>query len=127
MSTLVAVPSMNPGGLESEVMPHFGHCDVFTLVEMDNGSIINVRILQNQPHEHGDCVAPVRFLAEHGVSVMLAGGMGRRPFMAFQENGIQVYFSGTEGSVIAALQGYAQGKLPAFGDNGLCQGGCGGH
>ncbi|MDL2216966.1 dinitrogenase iron-molybdenum cofactor biosynthesis protein, partial [Desulfovibrio sp. OttesenSCG-928-M14] len=87
MSTLVAVPSMNPGGLESEVMPHFGHCDVFTLVEMDNGSIINVRILQNQPHEHGDCVAPVRFLAEHGVSVMLAGGMGRRPFMAFQENG----------------------------------------
>lgn len=127
MSTLIAVPSTNPGGLEAELMPHFGHCDVFTLVEVDNGTVTNVRTLANQPHEHGDCASPVRVLADNGVSVMLAGGMGRRPFMAFQENGIQVYFAGTEGSVTTAVQDYTQGKLPAFGDNGMCKGNCGHH
>lgn len=124
MSTIVAVPSVSPGGLDAAVMPHFGHCDVFTLIELEGGAVKKVRILPNQPHEHGDCTSPVTFLAENGVSVMLAGGMGRRPFMAFQEKGIRVFFSGAESKVSAALQAFAADQLPVFGDNGLCKGGC---
>lgn len=124
MSTLVAVPSVNPGGLDAPLMPHFGHCDVFTLVEMDAGAVKTVRTLQNKPHEHGDCASPVSFLAENGVTVMLAGGMGMRPFQAFRQSGIDVYFVGGESSVGTAVQNFAEGRLPAFGDNGLCKGGC---
>lgn len=124
MTTIVAVPSVNPGGLEAALMPHFGHCDVFTLIELEGDAVKKVSILPNQPHEHGDCTSPVRFLAEKGVSVMLAGGMGRRPFMAFQEQGIRVFFAGAESKVGDALQAFAQDQLPAFGDNGLCKGGC---
>lgn len=127
MSTLIAVPSVNPGGLEAALMPHFGHCDVFTLVEMDAGEVKSVAVAPNMPHEAGGCTAPVRYLAEKGVKVMLAGGMGMRPLQAFQQSGIDVLFTGLAKTVEQAVQDYAEGKLPAFGDNGLCKGGCGGH
>lgn len=127
MSTLIAVPSVSPGGLEAALMPHFGHCDVFTLVEMDENGIKNVSTLPNMPHEHGGCLAPVQYLAGKGVAVMLAGGMGMRPLQAFQQNGIKVLFAGTDGTVGQAVKGFSEGKLAEFGDNGLCKGSCGGH
>lgn len=127
MATLVAIPSANPGGLDAALMSHFGHCEVFTIVEMDGTDVKEVSVLPNLPHEHGGCAGPVRYLAERGVGVMIAGGMGMRPLQSFQESGIQVLFSGTAATVDQALQGFIKGSLPAFGDNGLCKGGCGGH
>ena len=38
----VAVPSMNPGGLDAPRSGHFGHCDVFTLVHVEDGAIKEV-------------------------------------------------------------------------------------
>lgn len=127
MSTRIAIPSVNPGGLEAALMPHFGHCDVFTIVEMEDGKISKVSTLPNIPHEHGGCTAPVQYLAGQGVKVMLAGGMGMRPLQAFMQSGIEVRYAGADGSVGQAVQAFAEGKLPAFGDNGLCKGGCGNH
>lgn len=127
MPTRVAVPSVNPGGLDAALMPHFGHCDVFTIVDMDGDAVKEVSVLPNMPHDHGGCVTPVRYLADNGVTVMLAGGMGMRPLQAFQQSGIQVLFAGTEGTVDQAVRHFAQGRLPAFGDNGLCKGECGHH
>ncbi len=127
MSTRVAVPSANPGGLDAALMSHFGHCDVFTIVEMEGASVKEVSILPNMPHEQGGCTAPVRYLADNGVTVMLAGGMGMRPLQAFRQSGIQVLFAGADGTVDQAVHSYAEGRLPVFGDNGLCKGGCGHH
>lgn len=127
MATLVAIPSVNPGGLEAALMPHFGHCDVFTLVTIEDGAVRDVSVLPNMPHDAGGCTAPVKYLADHGVTVMLAGGMGMRPLQAFLQSGIEVLYAGPDGTVNHAVQGYTQGRLPRFGDNGLCQGGCGGH
>lgn len=127
MTTLLAVPSVAPGGLEAALMPHFGHCDVFTLVQVDGDQVGGVSILPSLPHAEGGCTAPVRYLADRGVRVMLAGGMGMRPLQAFQQEGIQVLFAGTEGTVGKAVQDFVQGSLPEFGANGLCRGGCGQH
>ena len=36
---IVAVPSNAPGGLDAEMSGHFGHCDVFTLITLDQGRV----------------------------------------------------------------------------------------
>jgi predicted Fe-Mo cluster-binding NifX family protein len=126
MQTRVAVPSVNPGGLEAALMPHFGHCDVFTIVTMQDGVVTETQVLPNMPHEAGGCIAPVKYLADHGITALLAGGMGMRPLQAFLNSGIQVFFAGVGGTVNKAVQDFSAGRLPAFGDNGLCKGGCGG-
>jgi predicted Fe-Mo cluster-binding NifX family protein len=130
-SFLLAVPSALPGGLDAAMGMHFGHCEVYTLVEVVDGAVSAVKTLANEPHAAGGCLAPVQKLATQGVSVMLAGGMGMRPLQAFHEAGIKVFFAGAAATVDAAVQAFLAGKLPEFTQDQTCkghgEGGCGGH
>jgi FKBP-type peptidyl-prolyl cis-trans isomerase 2/predicted Fe-Mo cluster-binding NifX family protein len=127
---LIAIPSDHPGGLDSTISDHFGHCGAFTLVQLENGEVGEVRILENLGHEHGGCLAPVQLLQAQGVEVLLAGGMGQRPLAGFQEVGIAVHYKGDAESVRDAVDLFIGGGCPAFGEAQTCGGGgggCGGH
>lgn len=122
----IAVPSEAPGGLRAKASAHFGHCAAYTVADVDHGSIVNVKVVPNEGHEHGNCLAPVQTLADMGVQALIAGGMGMRPLKAMREAGISVYFAGGMTGVEELLTAFAAGKLVAFGDDKLCTG-CGGH
>ena len=83
MSFLLAVPSCMPGGLDAQMGMHFGHCDIYTIVEIEDNAIKAVSTLENVPHQRGGCMAPVQHLASHGVKALLAGGMGIVPFVGY--------------------------------------------
>ena len=59
-SMVVAVPSDHPGGLDAALGAHFGHCDLYTLVKITEGKVLEVATLANVPHEQGGCMAPVK-------------------------------------------------------------------
>jgi FKBP-type peptidyl-prolyl cis-trans isomerase 2/predicted Fe-Mo cluster-binding NifX family protein len=130
MLMLIAIPSDAPGGLDSTISEHFGHCDAFTIVEVLDGEVGGVSIIANGGHEHGGCMAPVQLLKEKGVEVLLAGGMGQRPLAGFQQVGITVHFKGEVESVSDAVKLFIDGGCPAFDEAQTCGGGgggCGGH
>ena len=119
----IAIPSTLPGGLEANVGAHFGHCDLYTLVDVKEGRISEVSTLPNVPHQQGGCLAPVNHLAQNGVTVLIAGGMGMRPLMGFIQVGIDVY-RGTEApSVEAAVQAFLKGERQSFTRESTCGGG----
>jgi len=119
----IAIPSTLPGGLEAGVGAHFGHCDIYTIVDVKAGLIAEVSTLPNVPHQQGGCLAPVNHLAQHGVTVLIAGGMGLRPLMGFNQAGIEV-FRGTEApSVGHAVKALIQGDLQRFTREFTCGGG----
>lgn len=120
---LLAVPSAMPGGMEAGMGMHFGHCDIYTLVTIEDGAVQSVETLPNVPHQQGGCMAPVQHLASHGVTSLLAGGMGMRPLMGFQQTGISVYYAGDYPTVGQAVQAFIDGKLPAFSTEFTCGGG----
>ena len=124
MSTsTLAIPSALPGGLEAGMGMHFGHCDIYTIVQIEDGAIKSVGTLPNVPHQQGGCLAPVQHLASHGVTALLAGGMGMRPLMGFQQAGVSVYYAGNYPTVGLAVQAFLDGKLPAFSTDFTCGGG----
>jgi predicted Fe-Mo cluster-binding NifX family protein len=125
-SITVAIPSNHPGGLDSPLGAHFGHCDLYTVVDVTDGQIGNVRILPNVPHQQGGCMAPVNHLAQNGVHVLIAGGMGMRPLMGFQQVGINVFYGGGVQTVGDAVNAFLQGHLQPFTTDFTCGGG-GGH
>lgn len=48
----IAIPTNSPGGFEAERSDHFGHCDIFTLLDVDDSKEIkNVTTIQNSDHE----------------------------------------------------------------------------
>ena len=123
MSYLLAVPSGLPGGLDAPMGMHFGHCDIYTLVEVEGDAITSVTTLKNVPHQQGGCLAPVQHLASHNVTKLLAGGMGMRPLMAFQQVGVEVYYAGQQPTVGSAVKAFLEGKLPPFSTEFTCGGG----
>lgn len=119
----VAIPSTNPGGMEAPLGMHFGHCDLYTIVEIDDNAVQSVSTLESVPHVQGGCMAPVQYLSSHGVNVLLTGGMGMRPFMGFQQVGITVYYSGNQSTVGQAVDAFIKGDLQPFGIENACGGG----
>ncbi len=123
MSVLIAVPSTHPGGLDAPMEPHFGHCDVYTLVEVEDGSIKGSRLVPNVSHQRGGCMAPVNLLSQQGVKVLISGGMGMRPLQGFTQLGIQVFRDGRSRTVADAVRAFIDGRLVQFGVESVCRGG----
>ncbi|MGD9098239.1 MAG: NifB/NifX family molybdenum-iron cluster-binding protein [Desulfobacterales bacterium] len=125
MRTIVAIPSSHPGGLDAMLGAHFGHCDLYTLVTLEDNAVQSVAVIPNVPHQQGGCMAPVKYLADNGTQALIAGGMGLRPLMGFNQVGINVYFGGEARSVGEALTAFIEDKLPEFRQEHTCGGGGG--
>ena len=119
----IAVPSTVPGGLEAEVGAHFGHCDLYTIIDVEDGVVTAVSTLPNVPHQQGGCMAPVQHLASHGVNQLIAGGMGMRPLMGFNQVGIDVFYGAGAPSVGTAVDALLKGALVKFTQEYTCGGG----
>jgi len=121
----IAIPSMGSGGLDGQRSGHFGHCDVFTMVDVENGEIKQVTTVPNQSHVQGGCMVPVNLLAEHAVNALIVGGIGMRPLMGFKQVGIDVYYDAERPEIRPVVEDLIAGKLTVIGDNQVCGGGGG--
>jgi len=116
----VAVPSEAPGGLNARRSGHFGRCECFTVVDVVDGQVTGVEVVQNLPHEEGGCMRPVLVLAENTVDAIVVDGIGGRPLMGFNQVGIAVH-AGVGADVQTAVAAYIKGALPEVGLEGACQ------
>ena len=122
----IAVPSNGNGGLDATRSGHFGHCAVFTIIDVENGEIKKVSTLQNQEHVQGGCMVPVNLLASHNVKALVVGGIGMRPLMGFKQAGINVYHDAQRPEIKPVVEDLIAGKLPEITDDQVCGGGGGG-
>lgn len=122
----IAIPSVNKGGLDGQRAGHFGHCDVFTLVDVEDGEIKQVSTIANHGHVQGGCMVPVNLLAGHKVNALIVGGIGMRPLMGFRQVGIDVYHDATRPEIRPVVEDLIAGKLPIISDDQVCGGGHGG-
>jgi len=100
------------GGVMS---PHFGHCEQFALIDVDEATkaIVRKQLVASPGHQPG--LLPV-WLAEEGVSAVLAGGMGSRAQALFQENHIDVVVGVMESDPEKAVLNYLNGNLATGGN-----------
>ncbi|HKJ64845.1 MAG TPA: NifB/NifX family molybdenum-iron cluster-binding protein [Desulfopila sp.] len=121
----IAVPSNNPGGMEASRSDHFGHSDMFTLLEIEGETIIGVSTHENVAHDSGGCMVPVRALAEAGVKKMIVGGMGATPLAICSEIGMTVYYAPKNeyGRVRDVATAFEAGELSVMNDDQACGGG----
>lgn len=90
-----------------DVAAHFGRCPGYTIAETENQQIIRVEEISNPGHQPG--FLP-KFLAQKGVNIIIAGGMGPMAQNLFAENSIQT-ITGVQGNVKNILELFLSGQL----------------
>lgn len=100
---------------EGKVAAHFGHCSHFALFDVDEATktILKKDVIPSPGHQPGLLPA---WLADEGVSVVIASGMGSRAQALFNENRIKVVIGILDDNPEEAVLGYLKGEL-ATGDN----------
>ena len=94
---------------------HFGHCEHFALIDVDEAkkAIVRKELVASPGHQPG--LLPV-WLAEEGVTAVIAGGMGSRAQALFRENRINVIVGALTDDPEEIVLDYIRGAL-ATGDN----------
>jgi len=74
----VAVPTKGYAGLEDKVSEVFGKAKTFTIVEIEDGKIVSVHVIDNSAssYAHGSGPIVVKTLADLKVDAVLATGIG---------------------------------------------------
>ncbi len=89
---------------------HFGHCDTFAVLTVDEQTkrITGREDLVPPPHEPG--VLPA-WLGEQKVNVIIAGGMGQRAQQLFADQGISVVVGAPAASSDMLANSWMNGTL----------------
>lgn len=83
MNKKIAIPMEN--GVLCE---HFGHCQYFTIITVEDDKIIDVS--EVNPPEHVPGLYP-KWVAQFGVTDVIAGGMGQQAIMLFNQQNINAF------------------------------------
>lgn len=102
----IAIASEN-----KRVSQHFGHCEGFTMYEVDDNKVVSSQFIPNPGHKPG--FLPV-FLKEKEADVIIAGGMGGSAQQLFKENGIEIVVGAT-GNCDNIIKSYIEGELKSTG------------
>ena len=98
-----------------QMCPHFGHCEQFALIDVDEKSkeIIKEELIPAPVHEPG--LLPT-WLSDKGVKVVIAGGMGMNAQNLFLQKGVTVITGAMEADPEKAVLNHLNGSL-ATGSN----------
>ena len=103
MKKIIAIPSGN--GLLEE---HFGHCSQFALLTVEDNGVVSESLIDAPPHEPG--LLP-KFLAEKGVTDVIAGGMGNRAIQIFNHHQVNVFVGAPKISPTEITDGFLNKTL----------------
>ena len=86
----IAVATVGYGGLEDHVSSEFWHSNTFTIVEVEDGIVRDVKVIDNPagPMSHGRGPVVAKKISDMGVEVVISGELGHGASMMLQEMGI---------------------------------------
>ncbi|RJX33238.1 MAG: ATPase [Oxalobacter sp.] len=95
---------------DDKLAAHFGHCASFAMLDIDReqGKILKREDVPAPPHTPG-LLPP--WMAERGVNLIIAGGMGRRAIELFVDHNIRVILGAPSDSPEKLALDYMADKL----------------
>jgi predicted Fe-Mo cluster-binding NifX family protein len=94
---------------QGKLTPHFGHCEVFAIIEVENNVIISSTLLTPPPHEPG--VLPAWICNEVKADLIIAGGLGKKARDILEAGGTQVILGAPTEFPEVLVNAYLSGTL----------------
>ena len=90
-----------------QIFGHFGRTTEFKIYEIEEGKIVNVKVIGTNGAGHG---ALATLLAEQEINALICGGIGGGAQMAVKNAGIEL-FGGVSGDCDRAALAFLEGSL----------------
>jgi predicted Fe-Mo cluster-binding NifX family protein len=103
MNKRIAIPMEN-----GVLCGHFGHCETFAIVNVEENKITEIK--EVIPPEHVPGLYP-KWVAEFGVSDVIAGGMGQKAIMLFNDQNINAFVGAPAKPARELVEDFIAGKL----------------
>ena len=116
--TKIAIPCVGRANLQAQVSHHFGCCDSYVIVTVEEAEIKSVESIRNGKHSR--CTESVRVLVQRAVGLTLVGTMGVGGWEAARKLGIEVR-CGITGTVAEAVESFLKGETLPMGEDTLCR------
>lgn len=95
----------------NRVSGHFGRCENFMLCEIEEGKVIEKKLINTQGNQHA--ALPV-YLNELGVNEVISGGAGNGAIESLARKDIKI-ITGVQGNIEDVIQAYLKGELKSSG------------
>ena len=106
--TRIAVATVRDRGLEDVISPEFGHSRTFTIIDIENGEIRNVEVIENPAgniaHGRGPIVG--KSLADKGVEIVVTSEIGPGASAILEQLGIKIMMTKAGQKVEDVLREY---------------------
>lgn len=106
----IAISATEPS-IDAKVEPRFGRCPYFVIVDPET---MQYQAIDNTSAgaSGGAGISAAQMMAGKGVEAIITGNCGPNAYRVLSEAGIKV-FTGANGRVLDAVEGYKSGKLQA--------------
>jgi len=108
--TLICIPTIDEGGLLSDISMHFGKAPYFTFITFEDGEIKNIDVIESFGKHKGGSKTPAEIILSSKADVLISGNLGSKAVSMLRDSGIEV-FSGASGKVKDALKEWKSGTL----------------
>lgn len=96
--------------IDGKLTGHFGRCEKFAIVAVEDNKIISETFIAPPAHSPGSYP---NFLAELGVNTIITGGMGPKAQEIFNQNNIEVYLGADSKEPVKLVNDYLNNNLVA--------------
>jgi len=103
MNKCIAIPMEN-----GVLCAHFGHCEYFSIITVENDQITDIKEQTPPVHEPG--VYP-RWVAAFGVTDVIAGGMGQKAINLFAQQNINAFVGAPQKDAKTIVEDFIADKL----------------
>lgn len=103
MDKIIAIPMEN-----GNLCAHFGHCQYFAIVKVENNQVVDIQELT--PPEHVPGLYP-RWVAGFGATDVIAGGMGQKAIDLFNQQNINAFVGAPIKGAKELVEDFINGRL----------------
>ena len=106
MKLKIAIPTKNHTGLKDRVSKVFGKAKTFTLIDVEDGEVTNVRVIDNpaESYKYGSGPVAVKTLADEEVDWVVTGHLGPGAANILEHYNISHFLVESDQKVSACLQ-----------------------
>jgi len=112
--TIIALPTMGGGGINSNVSPRFGRCQSFTFVTVEDGEIQKVKTVPNSAANAmgGAGIQAAQIVGNNGATEVICGFLGPNASQGLSSLNLKIYqIPNQQLTVKQAIDMYLKGEL----------------